>query len=495
MKSERTHRLAGALRNLVSLGLGNYGAMALGLAINSILARQLGTEQYGRLALMLMVSQILVFAAVNWTHTGFVRFGSLEFAAKGSVSETFWARLGMVLPITALGVVVIVLARRPLAAYLDIPQIAIWIILAHFASLCALSVTGAILQASEQMTRYGICLFLDKAVTLFCVILLSSVRTVSPLAIVSCYAASSMSVAVWGASVVGGRAFRPGIPSRDAYRDMVWFSVPLLLSSWAGFFGTNWFDLVILRKYVPISGIGVYSLATQLAGVVQQITIIFSTLVLPHLSLIVAEGGGVRISTFVERLLPYWLLGTSILFSLAVVGARAGIPLVFGRSFDATAAVLVVLMVASCAMALFNAIAPLISAYGATWFLTAISVASVIVNILLDFALIPRFGITGSAMATVLAYGTSATLALMLVRRKTGGKVIRLAWLSAPVLVACACFMLLDGAWFYIAAPVGAVVTVLVLVAAFGLFRTRDAIFLEQLQLSVPFRIGVGVWR
>ena len=53
------------------------------------------------------------------------------------------------------------------------------------------------------------------------------------------------------------------------------FPFRFLLSSWAGLFGTNWFDLIILKRYVPISGIGVYSLATQLAGVVQQITVIF----------------------------------------------------------------------------------------------------------------------------------------------------------------------------------------------------------------------------
>src|SRR5712691_351231 len=148
---ERTHRLADVLRNFLALGIGNYGAMALGLAVNGLLARRLGTEQYGRLALMLMASQVLLLVAVNWTHVGFVRFGSHEFASKGAVTETFWTRLGIVLPAAVLGVLAIALARQPLAVYFDIPQFGVWMILVHFVGACALSIIGAVLQACNQM--------------------------------------------------------------------------------------------------------------------------------------------------------------------------------------------------------------------------------------------------------------------------------------------------------------------------------------------------------
>lgn len=68
--------LARAWRSLFVLGVGNYGALATGLVVNVVITRRLGTEHYGRMALMLMASQLLLFLSVNWTHTGFVRFGS-----------------------------------------------------------------------------------------------------------------------------------------------------------------------------------------------------------------------------------------------------------------------------------------------------------------------------------------------------------------------------------------------------------------------------------
>ena len=164
--AERASGLAGAWRSFLALGVGNYGALAVGLGVNVLLARRLGTEQYGRLALMLMASQVLLLTAVNWSHAGFVRFGAQEFASNGAVTETLWTRLGIVLPAAGVGALAMVAGRHWLAAYLGIPPIGVWLILLHFVAACAVSVVAAIFQASDQMARYGVCLFLDKTVML-----------------------------------------------------------------------------------------------------------------------------------------------------------------------------------------------------------------------------------------------------------------------------------------------------------------------------------------
>jgi O-antigen/teichoic acid export membrane protein len=479
--------VATACRSFFALGIGNYGAMAIGLAVNALLARRLGTEHYGRLALMLMASQLLLLLSVNWSHTGFVRFGSQEFASRGGVGETLWTRLGVLMPAAVLAASAVVLARQPLASYLDIPETGVWLILAHFVAASVLSIVGAVLQAGNQMARYGVCLLLDKAVVLLCLVVLPAAWIATPMRVLACYAASSLAVAAWAVSAVGLRPLQSAFPPLAAYRQMALFSVPLLLSSWAGLFGTNWFDLVILKWYVPISAIGVYSLAAQLAGVVQQVTVIFSTLLLPSLSVMVAERQDARLRMFLERLLPYWLLGTSILFSMVLLAGRVAVPLIFGEPFSGAAPVLALLMVATSALALFNACAPLIAAVGSTWVLTGICFTSAIANVLLDLILIPRFGLAGSAVATIVAYGMSAALVLGFVQKTVGGKVLRLTWLGAPVVLVCACYMVLDGAWVYPVAIVTGSLTVLALVGSFHLFRDGDAAFLRELRLALPF--------
>jgi O-antigen/teichoic acid export membrane protein len=483
--------LARAWRSFFVLGIGNYGALVTGLAVNALITRRLGAASYGGLALMLMASQLLLLLSVNWTHTGFVRFGSQEFGSNGGFANTLWTRLGVLMPVAAIAVFAVAFGRQPLAVYLAIPESGVWLILVHFVAVGVLSIVGAVLQATDQMARYGVCLLLDKVVILLCLLALPAAWIAAPLSVLACYAASSLAVATWGVWVVGVRALRPVFPSRSAYRQMVGFSAPLLLSSWAGIFGTHWFDLIILKWYVPMAGIGVYSLATQLAGVVQQITVVFSTLLLPRLSVMVAEGQDARIRTFVERMLPYWILATSVLFSLGILAARVGVPLVFGQSFGDAAPVMALLMVATSALALFNSCAPVVAAYGSTWILTGIVFTSAISNVLLDLILIPRFGVEGSALATILAYGISAVLVLVFVQKAVGGRVLRLVWLGAPVLVACACYLLLDSAWVYPTA-IGAVsLTVIFLVGGFRLFQEEDAEFLKELRLPLPFGLGV----
>jgi O-antigen/teichoic acid export membrane protein len=489
--------LSRACRGFLALSAGNYGAIAAGLLVNALLARRLGTEEYGRLALMLMASQLLLLLTVNWTHAGFVRFGARDFASRGAVAEVLWARLGVVLPAAAAAFTVVALARQPLADYFGIPAAGVWLILMHFGAAALLSVVSAIFQANDQMTRYGVCLFLDKAVMLLSVAALPASWLASPLVILVCYAASSVSVAVWAVTVAGVSALAPVMPSGSAYRQFVAFSMPLLLSSWAGLFGTNWFDLVILKWYVPLASVGVYSLATQLAGVVQQITVIFSMLVLPQLSVMVAEGQESRIRMFVERLLPYWLLGTSVLFSLVLLAGRIAVPLIFGTAFGEAAAILALLMVAATALALFNACAPLMTAYGSTWLLTTICFASAALNVVLDLILIPRLGVAGSALATVGAYGASALLVLVVLRRRIGGGVLRLMWLSAPAVAACACYLLLDNGWVYPATLTATCVTALALVTRFRLFQTDDVLFLKELRLALPVALSPAspAWR
>jgi O-antigen/teichoic acid export membrane protein len=327
---------------------------------------------------------------------------------------------------------------------------------------------------------------------LACVVVLPAAWTGTALNALMCYAASSVAVTVWGIGVLGVRHLRPVWPTRAAYRSMLQFSVPLLLTSWAGFFGTNWFDLVVLKWYVPLAGIGMYSLASQLAGVVQQITVIFATLLLPELSVMVLQGQHDRIRTLMERVLPYWLLGTSVLFMLVVLGARVGLPLVFGPSYAGAAPVLALLMVASCALALFNSCTSLVGAFGATWVLTGISFVSTAVNVAMNLVLIPRFGIAGSAMATVLAYLTGGVLILAFVQHRVGGKIVRLAWFTTPVILAYGCFAVFESWWFYPAVVVLGSLNVVALVMVFKLFHAEDAAFFRGLHVRLPFGLGAG---
>ena len=489
---ESRDRVVALLRSLVVLGAGNYGAMAVSLGINALLTRRLGPETFGHLTLLLMASQVMLMLVANWTQAGIIRFGAQEFSTTGSVAETFWTRVWIVAPWAALGAAAMVAAHGPLADYLSIPAWGLAIVSLHFvASFVQLS-AGAAFQARNEMSRYGATLFFDKA-TLALLLLLPLGVVSSPLTLLGMYAASSVTVAVWALTRLGRRSLLPIVFDGAAYRRMLIFSIPLIVSSWVGLLGTNWIDFMVIKRYRPISEIGLYALGVLLAGVVQQVTIVFSTLLLPQLSVMVARGEYDRIRTVADRVLPYWLLATSVLFSVVLIGARVIVPLVFGAGFARSATILALLMPAAAALALFSAFAPLVIALGSTWVLTGIYLASGVVNVGLDLLLIPTYGIEGSAVATTLSYATSAVMVLLFAGARLNGRLYPLAWMTLPVVVVLICFLWLDGPSFYVVALLAGALAVYGLMRRFQLFRGEDAVFFESLRLSAPLLPGMSL--
>ena len=480
---DRASDLRRHLKNFVGLGVGNYGAMAISLVITVLVTRRLGKELYGGLSLLLMASQMLSLTAANWTQMAVIRFGALEFSSTHTVARTMWSRVWIAAPWAAAGALAMFVGRDWFAGYLGIPRWGLALVGAHFAAGFTLTTIGAAFQARDEMRRYGVVLFLDKAVMAACVLLLPIAWVRSPLTVVAMYAGSTSLVAMWGIVALGWRSFLPITFDRAAYRSMLVFSLPLILSSWAGLIGGSWFDTPVINHYRPIGDVALYSLGTQLAGVVQQVTVVFSTLLLPQMTVLVAQGEQQKIQTFVGRVLPYWFLGLSVLLCLVIFAASPAVPLVFGEAFRSSVPVLVGLVLATCALALFNAFSPLVVALGSTWVLTAICLVSGVVNVAMDFALIPRYGIVGSAFATVLSYAVSAGLVLAFVQSRVGGRVVGLSVLSLPVAIVSLGFFVLQGYWFYLLTIAMGIVSVLWLVSRFRLFRAEDAVYLQGLRL------------
>jgi O-antigen/teichoic acid export membrane protein len=485
---DRIERFKRMASGFLAVAAGNYGAMALAFVISALLTRRLGVERFGGLALLMMGSQVLSLFASNWTHMGFVGFGSREYVAGGTVAETLWARNLIVAPWAVTGAVVLVVFREFLSAYLGVPVWGLSIVFGHFLATYTLTALGAVFQAREDMRRYGAALFLDKAVTLALIGLLPADWIGTPARVMVAYGLSSLVVSGWCMHAVGWHAIRPIRVAPATYQRIWRFSLPLIFSAWSGLLGTNWFDYIVIRRYLPLTDLGTYALASQLNGVIQQVTIIFSTLLLPRLNVMVQQGDEEGIRTFVARFLPYWFLGTSVLFGVALLAADIVVPVVFGEAFGGAVRPLAILMLATIGLTFFNALTPIVAAYGLTWRLAGIVGVSALVNVVMDFALIPSFGIDGAAAATVLAYGTSAVLVLALIRRRLGGGVFQSCILSAPLIVVSASYLLLEGATFYAVALTGAAISTYGLFRSYDLFGREDRAFLKDLDLAPSLR-------
>ncbi|MBM4133169.1 MAG: hypothetical protein FJ245_05300 [Nitrospira sp.] len=484
------HKMPQLLRHFLAISLGNYGALAASFLISIVVTRRLGVEQFGRLSLFLMVSQVLMLVVANWTQVGLIRDGSQEFSTDGSIARTFWARLSIVAPLLTVSAAVFFSARGPLAVYLEIPEGALALVYGHFLLAFVLASLSAVLQARQQMATYGAVMFSEKAVSLLLVTVLPASVLNNPLAVVGCYATSACLISAGTVGVLGWRTFLPIRIDSAASHALLRFSLPFTLTSWAGLFGTSWLDFVVLKWSRSVADVGLYALASQLAGVIQQVTITFSTLLLPHFSALVGSGDEARIKVFVDKWLPYWFLGTSATFGLALVVAGPAVPTVFGQHFAESVPPLAILMVATTALALYNAFDPLLSAYGATWALVKITLGSVVIKLALAPVLIPPLGVAGAAISTVASYWFSAFCVLALAQSRLKVPVVQLAWLGLPVGVACAGLLLFEGRDFYAVATAGVFVSVALLAVRFRLFQKEDRMLLQELRGRAVARNG-----
>lgn len=468
------HKMAQLVRHFLTVSLGNYGALAVAFLINIVVARRLGVEQFGRLALLLMVSQVLLLLVGNWTQVGFIRFGSQEFEKHGAIVQAFWARLSIAVPLLAVAAAILIAVQEPLSEYLGVPEWGLGLVFGHFLLTYVLSSLGAVFQAKQEMPRYGAVMFFEKATSLMLVALLPVAWLSHPLAVIGCYAASALLLSVWAIVVLGRKTFLPVVLDSSGSRALLRFSLPFVLTSWVGLFATNWLDFVLLKWSRSISEVGLYALAGQLAGVIQQVTITFSTLLLPHFSVLVGNADEGRIKEFLDRVLPYWFLATSVLFGAALLAVAPLIPVMFGQAFAGALPALAILIVASSALALYNAFDPLLSAYGATVALAKVFALAVSVKVILSWLLIPQWGISGAAFSTVCAYTVCALFTMFLVQRKTGSPVMMLALFGMPVVIVCASLLFLPERYASFAALAAGAACLYAISIRFQLFQSED---------------------
>lgn len=188
------------------------------------------------------------------------------------------------------------------------------------------------------------------------------------------------------------------------------------LLSASGHFLNKRLDVWFVQFYRGTASLGQYGLATQIANFVSDAMSPFNQVLVPH----IAEASPEHHNEIVERTAR---LNMAIAFSAAVLIAGTSwffIPLFFGRSFEeaipATQVLAIGIIFISQRLVFtgyFKAINEMMFAVRAAW-------AGVVITILLDFALIPAWGILGASWATTLAYGTSSFYLVMKARQKLG---------------------------------------------------------------------------
>ncbi len=161
-------------------------------------------------------------------------------------------------------------------------------------------------------------------------------------------------------------------------------------------------DVQFLYHYLGQAAVGVYGVAYKFTYAFQFIPLAFSAALFPQLSKLIGEDKRGEAALILERAFRYMLIiGTPLAFGLAAVAGPA--ILLAGEEYAAGAAVLAILPLALIPSFLDIPVGSVLNAGHRQGVKTALFGLTLVVNLILNAVLVPRFGMMGAAYASIVS--------------------------------------------------------------------------------------------
>lgn len=187
-------------------------------------------------------------------------------------------------------------------------------------------------------------------------------------------------------------------------------AVPHSLSTWALAFA----DRLILERLVPLALVGVYSIGYQSASLLPLFAIAVVNAWLPRFFRSAGAEAGPANYARVLTLQLTMITGIAlplIAFAPEVIGVIAT------SSYSGAIPVMRVVAVGLIFQGIYQALLLPLFYRKQTSLVSGITAMALFANVTLNLALIPRFGILGASIATLLAYGSTVATAVIVVAR------------------------------------------------------------------------------
>lgn len=197
--------------------------------------------------------------------------------------------------------------------------------------------------------------------------------------------------------------------SRPLYRELVGFGVPMMIGYEMSSLVLGVGDRYVIQGMIGEQPLGLYAAAYNLCVYVQQVVITsIGQAIMPLYMQMWDQKGADETSRFVTSSLSrYVLIGAAVVGGLAAVGPEL-LPSLASEKYASAAAVLpwvIAGMVVDGSNAMLGAG---LFIHRKTRRIMAVVMSGAVLNIALNIVLVPRIGIIGSAIATLVSYAATA---------------------------------------------------------------------------------------
>lgn len=387
-------------RKIIHFAIGPIGAAALSLITLPFVTWFFSVEDVGRLTMLQVTLGLSVSLFSLGLHQAYVR----EYHEENDKGALLKAAM---LPGAALlifcSVVLVLLPYSISEVFFDIDsgKLTFLLVLGVFSSflinflahIVRMQERGLAFSATQVLPRLALLIFIGLILLLGLTNSFENLMSMSVLSLIS------------SLTLFLGLTRRSWLPALQArlnvvlMKKMLRFSLPLLAGSLA-YWGLTTMDRFFLRMYSGLEELGVYAVSATLAGAVGVVSTIFSNLWHPMVYKWVKEGAD---PSRIQRVYENMMIFVALLWSSA--GMLSWVLVYF---LPAEYKAIEYLIVACISMPLFYMLSETtvvgIGITRKTSFSMFASIAAFVVNALLNYILIPEYGASGAALASVVAF-------------------------------------------------------------------------------------------
>jgi O-antigen/teichoic acid export membrane protein len=191
------------------------------------------------------------------------------------------------------------------------------------------------------------------------------------------------------------------------------FGLPLVPANLAGWILTL-SDRFFLEKYTDIGQVGIYAVGYSIASIVNMIMSWFNTAVVPYYFSISQKSDA---KIIYARTLTYAITFFTMIGLLISIFSSEAVFLLASPSYFNSASIVPIIVLAYLFFELNYLFSFGLDITGKTGYYPFIMGTAAILNLLLNFVLIPNFGMMGAAIATVLSYAVLPIIEFFVVRK------------------------------------------------------------------------------
>ena len=375
--------------------------LGCGVVTGLIAARSLGPAGRGELAAITVWAGTLLYAGTIGLPETVVYFAAANPALRASVWRTAQvaaAAIGVV--VTAAGWLIIPLVFPGAENALLAGWIRWYLVL--FAVPCLLSLAACSwLQGVGRLAAFNISRTTVHLVNAlgFTMLWLAGDATVWH------FAAAMLvgNAATWLLASALGPRVRKARPSIDLARRMFHYGLRVQLGNWSNAANVR-LDQLLLSLLAAPASLGVYVVAVTYANVVLTLPGSAALVMLPQ---IVDEQRAGTVRACMTRWYRRMLWTSAAAAAVVAISGTYMLPLLFGQPFDAAVPLLVFLAPATVLLGMNQILATAFRGIDRPEIGSAAEVVGLAVTIVSLVALLPRYGMYGAAIASLLAYGAS----------------------------------------------------------------------------------------